>query len=160
MTDFQKILDVLKGEEVEFILIGGLVATVYGASRMTRDVDILYQRSEENYVKLAKGLAPYHPYLRGAPPGLPFTWDASTIRLGLNFTLELSIGELDLLGEVAGLGSYDQVLPEATTKNIYGHNLPMLSLSQLIRAKQAAGRTKDHETLSELHNLQKKLHGQ
>jgi hypothetical protein len=37
--------------------------------------------------RLAAALAPVHPYLRRAPPGLPFTLDAPTLGRGLNFTL-------------------------------------------------------------------------
>ena len=32
-------------------------------------------------------LEPLSPYLRGAPPGLPFRLDAQTLARGLNFTL-------------------------------------------------------------------------
>jgi hypothetical protein len=52
-------------------------------------------------------LAPLDPYLRGAPPGLPFRFDATTIQRGLNFTLVTAAGDLDVLGEAAGGGTYD-----------------------------------------------------
>src|SRR5207249_8667496 len=55
-------------------------------------------------------LTPYHPYLRGAPPGLPFRWDAQTLERGLNFTLTTDLGALDLLGEITGGGRYAELL--------------------------------------------------
>jgi len=35
----------------------------------------------------SSSLSPPHPYLRGAPPDLPFLWDDQTSSRGLNFTL-------------------------------------------------------------------------
>jgi hypothetical protein len=40
--------------------------------------------------------APLEPYLRGAPPGLPFRFDDETVRQGLNFRLTTLAGDLDL----------------------------------------------------------------
>src|SRR5262249_13279220 len=39
-------------------------------------------------------LAPHQPYLRGAPPELPFGWDTATLERGLNFTLTTRLGDL------------------------------------------------------------------
>jgi hypothetical protein len=75
------------------------------------DLDVVYGRSPENVGRLVLALTPYHPYLRGAPPGLPFRWDAATVQRGLNFTLTTDIGDLDVLGEIVGGGSYEALLP-------------------------------------------------
>jgi len=79
MTDFKALLRTLTEGGVEFILIGGAAATVHGSSRLTRDVDVVYSRTRENMAWLVTALTPYQPYLRGAPPGLPFRWDIPTI---------------------------------------------------------------------------------
>ena len=42
----------------------------------------------------------------GVSPGPPFRWEAETFARGLNFTLVTSIGDIDLLGEILGGGSY------------------------------------------------------
>lgn len=59
----------------------------------------------------ATNLVPLKPYLRGAPPGLPFQWDADPLARGLNFTLVTALGDLDLLGEIIGGGRYEDLLP-------------------------------------------------
>ncbi len=71
-ADFAGLLGVLAEAGVEFIVIGGLAAQAHGSARLTQDVDVLYRRTHENAVRLASALAPYGPYLRGAPTGLPF----------------------------------------------------------------------------------------
>jgi predicted nucleotidyltransferase len=98
-------------------------------------------------------LAPYNPYLRGAPPGLPFTFDADTVRRGLNFTLETTLGSLDLLGDIVGGGGYDDLHPRTDLVEIEGFRCEVVSLRTLIRLKRAAGRPKDHEALAELEAL-------
>jgi len=103
-TDFSKLLRVLLDGAVEFILVGGVAGSLHGAARATYDVDVVYRRSPENLSRLVAALAPYGPYLRGAPAGLPFFFDVQTLGQGLNFTLTTSVGDLDLLGEVTGGG--------------------------------------------------------
>jgi hypothetical protein len=63
---------------------------------------VVYRRTPENIERLGSALAPHAPYLRGAPPGLPFRWDTDTIVRGLNFTLTTAFGDRDVLGEVTG----------------------------------------------------------
>ena len=96
------------------------------------------------------------PYLRGAPPGLPFTLAAATIKAGLNFTLTTSLGDLDLLGEVSGLGGYDQVRSASSLVPLYGRSVAVLDLHGLERAKTAAGRVKDLADLAFIAELKKR----
>jgi hypothetical protein len=100
--NFREILPQLVRHNIRFIVIGGGAAIAHGAARATYDVDVVYARDGENLRNLATALQPHQPYLRGAPVGLPFRWDERTIQAGLNFTLTTDLGDLDLLGEVAG----------------------------------------------------------
>ena len=135
------------------IVIGGLAAQAHGSARITQDSDFLYRRTKENIERLTAALAPHAPYLRGAPPGLPFRFDALTVERGLNFTLVTKLGDLDLLGEVTGVGNYDAVLPHATALAVFGHQALVIDLPWLIRSKRAAGRPKDLEAIAELEAL-------
>lgn len=92
MTDFEKLLRALADAGVDYIIVGGFAGTLHGSSIPTRDLDIVYDRSEANIERLVAALAPYSPCLRGAPEGLPFRWDADTVRRGLNFTLTTDLG--------------------------------------------------------------------
>ena len=109
-TDFAKALMVLKEGDVEFIIVGGVAAILNGLGYTTYDLDVVYSRERANIQKLVRCLEPYSPYLRGAPPGLPFKLDERTVRMGLNFTLVTAFGDLDLLGEVTAIGGYRELL--------------------------------------------------
>jgi predicted nucleotidyltransferase len=143
MTDFRALLVRLTGAGVEFVVIGGLAVLTYGHVRATLDLDVCYARSPENLARLVVALQPIRPRLRGAPEGLPFFFDAQTLRNGLNFTLVTDEGELDLLGEVTGLGGYGELSLRAKQLEVFGAQVRMISLDDLIRAKAAAGRAKD-----------------
>jgi predicted nucleotidyltransferase len=153
MTDFPALLHTLTDSGLEFIVVGGAAAIAHGVSRLTFDLDIVYRRTPENIHRLVTAISPLHPYLRGAPPGLPFQWDERTIRGGLNFTLITNLGELDLLGEITGGGGYEALLPHTQELDIFGVKCPCLGLEKLIEVKNAAGRPKDFEPMAELKAL-------
>lgn len=150
MIDFPALLRALSDAGLEYIVVGGAAATAHGSARLTLDLDIVYNRTPANIGRAAASLAACHPYLRGAPPGLPFRWDVSTITNGLNFTLTTDVGPIDFLGEIAGGGGYDTLLPYSDTLTLFGIACRCLSLERLIHVKRAAGRVKDLEALAEL----------
>ena len=153
MTDFKQLLRLLTDNEVEFIIVGGAAATAHGSARLTFDLDIVYKRSKENIARLVNALRPLDPYLRGAPPGLPFDWSVETIEKGLNFTLTTSLGALDLLGDIVGGGGYAQLFETTIPVEIGGVQCLCLDLERLIQVKRAAGRPKDLEVVAELEQI-------
>jgi hypothetical protein len=94
VTDLERLLAALQRGGVEFAIIDGVAAVAQGSAYTTVDLDICYNRSVQNCERLAKALARFQPYLRGAPPGLPFVLDAATIQAGLNFTLTTTVAAL------------------------------------------------------------------
>jgi predicted nucleotidyltransferase len=155
MFDAEAMVRQLAEQRIEFVIIGGLAMIAHGSAYVTKDLDVCYHRSPASIAALAAAVAPIHPYLRGAPPGLPFRFDAPTIQAGLNFTLITDYGDIDFLGEVSGIGGYDRVLALAVPMKMYGLEVQVLSIDGLIAAKKAAGRTKDKLHLLELEELKK-----
>lgn len=157
MTPLERLLTALHKAQVDYIIVGGVAARAHGSARLTDDLDISYARHPANLARLITALAPLHPYLRGAPPGLPFDWSAATLRAGLNFTLTTSAGSLDLLGEIVGGGRYEDLLPHTLTITLFGRAVRLLDLPWLIQVKRAAGRPKDLEVVAELEALQEEI---
>jgi hypothetical protein len=149
-VDFERLIATLAGGRVEFIIVGGVAATFHGSARLTSDLDVVYGRSPASIQRLAKALAPLEPYLRGAPPGLPFRFDERTIAAGLNFTLTTTAGPLDVLGELAGGLNYETLKGRAIRTELFGKRCRVIDLDSLIEAKRSAGRPKDLEVIAEL----------
>ena len=158
-TDFRKVIASLAGEGVDYVIIGGLALVAHGSSRVTVDLDLCYSRTPENIARLARALRPLSPRLRDFPPELPFFWDDQTLRTGLNFTLTSDAGDVDLLGEVAGVGSYAEALARSVSVSLYGFPVAILSLDALESAKRAAGRAKDLLDLGEIAVIRRRLGG-
>jgi hypothetical protein len=154
VTDFEALLDTLGQHQVAFVVVGGAAAIAHGSARLTQDLDIVYHRSPTNLDRLVLALRDHNPYLRGVPPGLPFIWDRATLTRGMNFTLVTSLGDIDLLGEISGGGTYEELSAGAVELQIFRTRCLCLSLPQLIRAKRAAGRPKDLEALAELEAIE------
>jgi hypothetical protein len=152
-VQFEKAVQVLCDAAVDFVIIGGVSATFHGSARVTYDLDICYSRAALNLQRLAAALAPFHPRPRGFSDELPFVWDERTLRNGTVFTLQTDLGEIDLLAEVAGLGTYQDVHAGAIVVEAFDRRVATLDLPSLIRSKRAAGREKDLSTLAELESL-------
>jgi hypothetical protein len=157
MIDFERLIGVLVDGKVDFVIVGGVAATLHGSARLTTDLDVVYSRSRENIKKLVSALSTMTPYLRGAPPGLPFRLDAETVRAGLNFTLTTDAGPLDLLGEIAGGFNYEALRKRSIVVELYGRRCRVIDLDALIEAKVAAGRPKDLEVVAELETIREEL---
>ena len=153
MTDYPGLVRTLKNGGVDFIIVGGFAGVAHGSARQTNDLDVVYSRASDNIKRLVACIAPLRPFLRGAPKNLPFLWDEETIRAGLNFTLTTTLGDLDLLGEIAGGGSYVALLPHTLPLKLFALDCLFLDLETLIRVKRAAGRPRDFEAVAELEAL-------
>lgn len=153
MLGIEELLEALSKAQVRFVIIGGMAAVAQGSSWVTADLDLCYARDLDNLERLARALAPFRPRLRGAPEELPFALDTRTLRSGMNFTLSTAVGDVDLLGEVTGLGRFEDVLAFSEKLELFGHDVWVLNLEGLIQAKQATGRSKDLQQLPELRSL-------
>jgi hypothetical protein len=151
VTDFRALIEALCRSQ--FVIVGGVAATLHGSARLTQDVDVVYAREADNLRRLVRALAPLGPYLRGAPAGLPFRLDEQTLAGGLNFTLTTSAGDIHLLGEIIGAGGYEALTPHSIEVELFGLRCKCLDLPTLIKSKIAVGRPKDLEAIAELRAL-------
>lgn len=73
--------------------------------------------------------------------------------------LTTTLGDIDLLGEIPGGGTWEDLLPHTIEPTVFGRTIRILDLPWLIRVKRAAGRPKDREVLAELEALQEEIAG-
>ncbi len=157
MKEIESAVDSLVEHQVEFVIVGGVAIIAHGVPYATFDLDFCYAQTTGNLKKIVAALDSFKPRLRDFPKDLPFVWDERTLQNGTNFTLETSLGDIDLLGEVAGVGSYIEVFNHSEIMKLFDYEVRILSLKNLIEAKKAAGRPKDLFILPQLEALQEVL---
>src|SRR5215472_15653983 len=134
MTNFREAVAALTRAGVNFIVVGAYAGILQGSAQVTQDIDICYERTPENLKRLAAALIPYHPRLREAPTELPFTLDERTLAQGMNFTFQTDFGDIDLLGELSGVGQFRELDVDAVSLELYGMQVRVASLDALIRS--------------------------
>lgn len=150
ITNFEAALRTLADAGVNFIIVGAYAAYAHGANQLTRDLDICYERTQENMKRLVSALSPLHPRLRGAPEEARFTLDVRALAHGMNFTLQTDLGDIDLMGELSGVGQFSELARDSVSVTLHGRSFRVASLDAIIRSKKTAGRPKDLLALPEL----------
>jgi predicted nucleotidyltransferase len=153
MVKVKELLFQLKKHNVRYVIIGGQAAVLQGSAYITADIDICYDRATDNLENLVKALIPFHPRLRGVDKDLPFIFDAKSLKMGLNFTFSTNIGDIDLFGEIQGIGNYEEVVKYSEILEIYGIPCNVLTIEGLIKSKKAVARPKDIMHVKELEAL-------
>lgn len=160
MYDPIRALRVLQAHDVRHVVIGGYAASLLGTQIMTADLDVCYERTTDNMKRLAGALNELHARLRvaGVDEDLPFVVDHLSLAAGDSFTFSTDAGDLDVLGTPSGSGGFRDLDADATTYQL-GDDLlvRVVSLDDLIRMKEAAGRPKDQAHLHVLSDLRAAL---
>jgi predicted nucleotidyltransferase len=146
----RQLLEVLERNAVDFIVIGGVAGMIHGSAVLTFDFDLLYARNGKNLERLAAAAAELHVTLRDAPPDLPFQSDARALAAGSNFAFESDVGPFDILGHADGMRIYETMRGDAVREELWGVEVRIASVDDLIRMKRAAGRPKDKAMVEEL----------
>jgi hypothetical protein len=148
-----RLLQALSGHDVDFVVIGGMAGLVHGSAYPTYDLDVVYARDRANLERMTTALKELDVTLRGAPSDLPFQLDAQTLANGSNFTFDSPHGSFDILGDAAGMGSYEELSSRAVVATIEEVEVRVASLDHLIAMKRAANRPKDQLMVEEYISL-------
>lgn len=137
----------LDRHQVKYVMIGALGARMYGFPRVTADADITPARDPENLERLAAALRELDSriYTETIPEGLPFDCSREMLTRADTWNLATRAGRLDLAFTPAGTAGYDDLAPRATHFEVFGVDLPVARLQDILRSKEAAGRPKDRQ---------------
>jgi hypothetical protein len=160
VQNFEGLMVRLLNAGLDFVVIGGVCAAYYGYSVNTFDLDICCEFSELNTRKIYSSVADLAPVHRITPQRLPFEV-ADCQRPGLkNLYLGTSLGKLDCLSEVAGLGTYENVVKRSNPASLFGKQFRFLSIGALIDSKRATARPNDLRTIVQLEAIREALNTQ
>jgi len=149
MQQLSQLLSRLIKAEVEFVLVGGLAASIHGSSLTTRDVDICCRFDEVNLMKIQESLADLHPVHR-MRPDLSLNLTREQCKGLKNLYIKTDLGVIDCLGSVLGVGDYDEVSKHSMALTLPIGTIHILDIDTLIKAKEAMGRPHDLITVQHL----------
>lgn len=138
--DFTTLLRRLVESGLDFVVIGGFAAVTHGSAYLTRGVEICTVLTPENVTRLRTALADWHPRHRMTPQRLSFLDHPSPGATLNNLCLETDQGVVDVLTSVLGVGDFVRLKNNAEKLEIDGVRVRVMSLSDLIAAKEALGR--------------------
>ncbi|HEX3932095.1 MAG TPA: hypothetical protein VHW64_15430 [Nocardioides sp.] len=84
---------------------------------------------------------------------VPFPLDAESLASPGAWNLRTSFGDLDISMVPSGTEGYADLVRDATPTSIRGTVVPVASLADVIRSKQAANRPRDQRALPVLHEI-------
>ncbi|MEM8584434.1 MAG: DUF6036 family nucleotidyltransferase [Bacteroidota bacterium] len=142
--DFQHLVKLLNSYNVRYILVGGYSVILHGYSRSTGDIDIWVEPSSENYKKLVQAFTAF---------GMP-VFDMveskflNTYRFDV-FTFGREPNQVEILTKVKGL-KFEEAFTNSIWFEFSDMKVRSLNLSDLKKAKAAAGRLRDQVDLEQL----------
>lgn len=153
MHKLHELLRRLAEADVEFVLIGGYAAVIHGSAYVTNDVDVCAVLSPDNIEKIRKALADLKPVHRQSHRRLSFLEVPAPGQSLQNLYLETTDGIIDIITSVLGVGDFARLRERAMRADVFGMSCAVISLEDLIAAKEALGREKDILTAKELRSI-------
>lgn len=141
---------------VDFVVIGGVAVIMQGAARFTKDLDICYSTETENLDRLGRVLVSLKATLRGVEEDVPFIPDGRTLGHTQILTLHTPEGSLDLLGRPDGSPAFKSLKARADRMRLNGLDVPVASVTDLMRMKRASGRPQDLADLESLEIIRRR----
>ena len=154
MQNLSELTKRLIDAQVEFVLVGGFAAVAHGVTLVTRDVDVCCRFSEANLMRIQRALAGLHPVHRSRPD-LPLSLTPEQCASLKNLYLKTDLGIIDCLGEVLGVGRFDDVARHSVEVELPAGKCRVLDIDALIQAKEAMNRDHDRITVKQLQEIKK-----
>jgi hypothetical protein len=145
MAAFQlaRMLETLKKQQVDFIVVGNVSAALQGAPVTTFDLDIVHSRAEANIERLLAALVDMDAHYREQQSRKIVPRRSNLAGPGHQL-LVTRYGPLDVLGVIEGDRDYDALLSSTNSITLKdGSEISVLNLETLIMLKETAPRPKD-----------------
>lgn len=161
-ADFLDLLERLDESGLEFVIVGGVAARLYGGSRVTHDVDVVPRIDADAWARAIDALWEAggrpripEPRERVRDAGQVARWITEKGMLALSFRSPDGYAEVDLL--VGEAGRFDELERRATRVEIAGHVFQVAHIDDLIAMKRRAGRPHDLVDVEELQRIRDRL---
>jgi len=151
--DITEFLSLLMKHDVRYLIVGGEAVIFYGYARLTGDIDIFYDLEAGNTENLYRAL---DDFWSGSIPGVDR--EEELREEGIIIQFGRPPNRIDLINRISGVNFQDvwagrnRVMLETGEGEIPLH---FISLDDLIRNKEQAGRPKDLDDLEYLRRVKR-----
>ena len=161
-SGFLEILNQLHDHHVDFVIVGGVAASLHGGSRVTFDLDIVPSLTPESWQATVDLLWSLEARPR-IPEAVERIRDVEQVRRwrrekgmqALSFRSPDGRTEVDLL--VGESDRFDALRERAVSVTVDRRTFFVASIDDLVAMKERAGRPQDILDIAELRNIQKRL---
>jgi predicted nucleotidyltransferase len=141
---YKDLLRILNECQVEYLIVGGYAVMKYTEPRYTKDLDVWAGNSSQNAARLYQALARF---------GAPVSHDGLTPETFTKERIVYQIGvapvRIDIATHIDGV-EFSAAWQKRVESTFFGVPVHFISLNDLIRNKQASGRSGDIEDLKNL----------
>jgi len=153
--DFVNLLRRLADAGVDFVVVGGFAGVAHGCTYVTQDIDVCCDFLPGTLLALQEALSDLQPVHRMTPGRKKLALTEQQCSHLKNLYLDTTMGQLDCLSFIDGLGDFEQVKQASELVEIEGMKMRVLSLDALIKAKKSMNRPRDREILLQLEAIKK-----
>ena len=161
--DVERIVRVFALHNVDYLLIGGVATRLYGAQRLTYDLDVVASREPDNLDRVADALRELGAFLRvgglddETARALPVILDGRALAAMEISTWRTDAGDVDVLAYLRDHSGrhvdFNDLAHRAGDTRIGDVAVRVAGLADIIASKQFANREKDRDALPELESL-------
>jgi hypothetical protein len=142
--DYEEFIAELNANDVRFVIVGAHAVAFHARPRATKDLDLLVDPEEENARRLLRAI---RQFFGGADLGYTVA-DVTDPK----WVIQLGVApvRIDLLSSIEGLPSFEAAWRNRIVATFGTVPAAYLSIEDLMRAKEAAGRAQDKADLAAL----------
>lgn len=162
MKLFTEIIEKLNQHNVDYIVVGGLATVLHGYNRLTGDIDIIINLSEQNILNAIRALSEldYQPRIPVNPAdfaneNIRKTWiKEKNLTVFSFFSDKHPMFAVDIFSYYPI--EYSELNENAVTKKLQSSTIKVCSIEDLIRLKELSGRDKDKQDIKALKLIKEK----
>ena len=142
-SDFKDLLRIFAAHDVEYLIVGAYAVMHYTQPRYTKDIDLWIKPSKANASRVARAFYEF---------GLPLVevTQEDFENEGLQYVVGAPPCQIDFLTSLPGFADFDSARKSSEVITVEDTPIHYLGKSDLIVAKQTAGRPQDLADLDEL----------
>ena len=144
--DYKEFLELLNGNKVDYLVVGGYSVAFHGYPRYTGDIDIWINPTKENTIKIIATLDSFGFGSLGLSQE-NFLKNDQVIQLGQEPL------RIDIMTAINGVPSFDEAFKKRKVIHIANLMIPYIGLDDLLTNKKNTGRARDKDDIENLKKI-------